>query len=399
MCSVDEGDVNDEGYGFCFPGCDTLGCLDGEVCDISGLCVEQMVFPQQLLTRTLGTFAVTDEVFEEVVFDVPDDALSISFTLESSNPVDAGASVIELLGPTGEALYDGFNPITSPMKYVDARGTPIGFIYPNAPSLNLTPGQYTLVVGAYGPDDITVHLHVKSGPSPTQERVPMTFWFMLNSYLNAELARNDPTFQAAVSKMVSIYASAGIDIAPIVYRDVPEPLASEFVAFDYVETPIEEVIGQVLGQRPASGTHMFFNDQLFDSEGSILYGISAGLPGPPAVNDTAALGVFVALDTHDVGSGQLDALELGATMSHELGHYFGLFHISEATGDSHDPLSDTAECSASRDVDGSGELSGGECGEAAATNMMFWTSDEQFTQDQISPAQRWVLHRNPAIAE
>ena len=132
----------------------------------------------------------------------------------------------------------------------------------------------------------------------------------------------------------------------------------------------------------------------------MLYGVSAGLPGPPAVNDTTTLGVFVALDIHTSDStGDLDSAELAATIGHELGHYLGLFHTSEYDGSSHDPLRDTAECSGGRDTDRDGEVSGAECGAAAATNMMFWTSAEGFTQDQISAEQSWVLHRNPAISE
>ncbi len=394
VCTVDEGDANPQGYGFCLPGCQVLACPSDRVCDISGLCLEQMSFPQQITTRTLGPFAVNDTMFESITIDVPDDALSFGVTFESDNPGEGSPAVIQLLGPTGETIYDAFNPLQSSMIYFDGSFSPTGFIYPNAPSLNLSPGTYILTFGAYAPANVTAHLHIKSGPTPGQERMPTTFWFLDNSYFDAEQARNDPDFQAAVNKMKNIYAAVGIDVAPIEYRDVDEDLAIEFAAFNSDEYSIEAVIGAAIGPAPAAGVHMLFNDQLFTGDGGALYGVSAGLPGPPALNDTAALGVFVALETHEV-NGQLDAVELGATMSHELGHYLGLFHISEADGSSHDPLNDTVECV---DSNGDGTISGVECG-ASATNMMFWTSDPDYTQDQISPAQSWVIHRNPAIFE
>lgn len=398
ICSVDEGDSNDQGYGFCLPSCDFLDCAEGDVCDVSGTCVEDIFIAQRITTSTLGTFAVTDEDFASVVFDIPDDALSFGLTFDSDNRIEGVSTVIQLLGPNGNVIYDAFNPIASSMKFFDGEGSPTSFIYPNAPSLNLTPGQYTLEFAAYAPANVKVDLHIKSGSEPVLETLPMTFWFLGNSYYSASTAETDPFFQLAVAEMTSIYANAGISLDPIVYRDADEEVALAYSAFDIELTSISEVILETLGQDRSPGAHMVFNDQLFLGDGGVLYGVSAGLPGPPSLNDTATLGVFVALDVHVTDEG-LDSTELGATMAHELGHYLGLFHISEADGTSHDPLSDTAECYDSDDTDGSGSLDGDECGGAAATNMMFWTSAENFTQDQISPAQSWVLHRNPAMFE
>ena len=109
------------------------------------------------------------------------------------------------------------------------------------------------------------------------------------------------------------------------------------------------------------------------------------------------LGVLVGLDIHFYEEGGLDTVELAATMAHELGHYLGLFHISESDGASHDPLADTPECYIASDADASGSLSADECGEPSARNVMFWTSAYGYDQDQLSTAQEWVLQRNPAI--
>ena len=399
VCAIPEEDANEQGYGTCIPSCESVSCGRGELCDVSGLCIiDENYGAQSIETRTLGTSFVGPSMTETVSFVISEEGLSFGLTLISDNPLLGVPTVLTLTGPNGVTLFDVFNPLDSPMQFFNANGSPSAFIYPNAPSLGLIPGRYTVEFGAFDLANVTAVLHIKSGSVPVKEKLPLTFWFFDNAYLRANQARVDPVFQEAVSKMTAIYASAGIDVSEITYRDVPEGLDSEYIAFDVDRTSIERAITRAQAGDTTAGAHVFFNEQLITSDGSPLYGISAGLPGPPAVNDTQALGVFVALDTHYDGT-SIDATELASTIGHELGHYLGLYHVSEADGTSHDPLQDTPECYASDDTDRSGDLSGAECGEGAATNMMFWTSDEQYEQSKISPEQIWVLRRNPAVFE
>lgn len=399
VCSVEAGGANAQGYGFCLPRCEHLPCEEGYTCDVTGYCVEAQQTAQQIRSEVLGTFSVTGTRFEEVTFTVPANTLSFGVTLESEDADSSYPAVVSLQGPNKKALYDLFNPLDSAMRYSSPSISPTGFIYPNSPALNLSPGEYTLSVGASKRANVKVTLHIKSGSPVAQERLPLTLWFLDNSYYRAEDARADPAFQRAVARMQTIYMNAGILIDEVNYRNVSGTVASEYGVFDPAKVPVGRVIGLALEGEETSGANIFFNDQLLQDNGSVLYGISAGLPGPPALNDSPTLGVFVALDIHFPQEDLLDEEELAATMAHELGHYLGLFHLSEADGSAHDPLRDTAECHGSRDTDRSGTLSGQECGAAAATNLMFWTPAKGFMQDRISDEQRWVIHRNPVVSE
>ncbi len=402
VCSADDGIANEDGYGVCFPHCEFTGCEDGTTCDVSGFCVESQVNePQEVLTTNLGVYDLNNQYYQTLEFDIPEDAVSFAITMVSENGVTV-PSLDGLYGPTGRTIFNIYDPLQSAMKFFGSEGTPLGFVYPNTPALNVNSGTYTMEVSAYSSSQVTIYLHVKKGSVPQMEKMPLTMWFMYNDYLDATTAQTDPKFQQAVSEMRAIYASAGIDISPIQYRDVHEDIRYDYASVVLDDsTSVEGMISAAFAMEstPVEGANLLFNDQLFLEDGGVLYGISAGLPGPVGVNNTQTLGVFVALDTHADQNGELDASELGSTMGHELGHYLGLYHVSEADGSSHDPLNDTPECGASRDANRDGILSGDECDDAAASNMMFWTSSEFHTQNQLSAAQGWVLHRNPVITQ
>lgn len=128
-----------------------------------------------------------------------------------------------------------------------------------------------------------------------------------------------------------------------------------------------------------------------------LYGFAAGVPGPIAVPETSGSGVIVSVDTHLLGDFvTLDTDEMGATITHELGHQLGLFHTTEADGSDHDVLSDTPECPLSRDSDRDGTLTASECDGYGGRHVMFWTS-APFTQTTWSSQQQSVLTRSPAV--
>ena len=395
ICSTESGFTNSSGYGLCIPSCDVTGCDAGQYCDVSGACQEETFgTDQQLTSQVLGSVALDDTHISLIEFTIPENTLSFALTVEAVNSLDREVDIIGLVAPSGEYIYAYDDPINGLMKYNRSFSSVRAIGYPNAPSLRVVPGDYG--VDLYSPQggEFEVTLHLKTGASPRQGRFPLTFWFANNPYFDAATARNDPGFQQAVEQMKQIYASAGIEIAPIEYRDAAEPAASLHSVFTYGDTPLATVLAELIGDAPPQGFHMVLNDQALASGGGALYGISGGLPGPVGVNQAPTLGVLVGMDLHVLESGALNVSELGSTMGHELGHYLGLFHISERDGLAHDPLDDTPQC---LDADGDGLVSGAECSPDGGSNMMYWTTDLDFTHNQLSPAQKWVLMRNPGV--
>lgn len=395
-CSSDVSVSNDEGYGFCIPSCEYSGCEAGEYCDVTGFCEEETVEANTYVeTTSLGVYELSSTTYYTLDFDIPSDASSFTITLDSDGALGA---IDRLRGPNGESLYDYSDPLSSQMKYGDGSDNPFSLIYPNAPSLNLPPGNYEVEVAAYGDANVEVLLHIKRGDPPRAGALPLTLWFTSNAYLDAATAQTDPDFQAAVARMQDIYLSANIDLSPITYRDIAEPAASLYTIADLGTATEGQIITESFGGEQPSGANIVFVEQFLTEDGDSLYGVSAGLPGPPPSNGSTTLGVLVGLDIHYYEEGGMDVVEMAATMGHELGHYLGLYHVSEADGSSHDPLADTPECTIASDTDGSESLSAEECGEAIGSYMMFWTSAYGvYDQDRISTGQEWVLQRNPAI--
>jgi hypothetical protein len=115
---------------------------------------------------------------------------------------------------------------------------------------------------------------------------------------------------------------------------------------------------------------------------------AGGIPGPPAMHGTAGSGIAVAVDMMMGNPGAF-----GRTLAHELAHYLGLFHVSEADGSVLDNLADTPECRAARDLAGNG-LDREDCAEHGADNLMFWAKAPGIV---LTEQQRAVLRANPIL--
>ncbi len=93
------------------------------------------------------------------------------------------------------------------------------------------------------------------------------------------------------------------------------------------------------------GLHLVWTQQVTIG-GTTVWGNAAWIPGLPNTPQRWLSGVVI-----DVASGFPAAAD-GMTMVHELGHFLGLFHTTEANLTTHDPLADTAECTAMPCPDG-----------------------------------------------
>ncbi|TGM51991.1 hypothetical protein EHQ91_16375 [Leptospira biflexa] len=146
--------------------------------------------------------------------------------------------------------------------------------------------------------------------------------------------------------------------------------------------------------------------------GGVL-GVSGGIPGPATLLGTKQSGIAVFVDAHRLftNSGDLltfdEQMLLGETLSHEAGHFLGLWHVTEATGDNgsianKDPLRDTPTCHISNDFNFNGVMDLNEClggggSDSGGKNMMFWSGAVGFTQGDITAEQGWILRLNPLV--
>ncbi len=133
------------------------------------------------------------------------------------------------------------------------------------------------------------------------------------------------------------------------------------------------------------------------SDAARIVAVSSGVPGPIGLHGTPASGVVLSVTSHVRPGPALDTAWLGETIAHELGHFVGLGHTTEARGDAHDALGDTPECDATHDADDDGFVDADECAADGGDNLMFWGGSDAMDQHALSPSQRRVFAASPAI--
>jgi len=402
-CTSDVGIRTDDGYGVCIPRCEAYGCWPGTTCDPrGGMCVdstgpgpgpggppgEVVVTTSTLIEAGMGP---NPHEFREVTVNVEPGTLSFAIAA-SPSPLSGEAVPVAIRAPNGQYLWDVFDPFASSFSVAYFEGRH-GIMFPNTPRLTLAPGAYTFTYGSMPAAQVRLDLITKRGPGDLAGgQLPVIFWFARQGYANAQSAQTDPVFQEAVQVFQQIYAQAGIQLGPFTYLDLHEPQATRFAVV--AEGDLPEMFALPQGSTH-EGLHFVMIDHFIMPGGGVLLGISGGIPGPPAVGGVPRGSVAVGLASYMGGAGTPGGL--GETMAHEGGHYLGLFHTTEANGQSFDPLPDTPECPAStRDLDGDGYVNPDECVGFGSTNLMFWSASDQL-QRELTPNQTWVLLRNPSV--
>jgi len=253
---------------------------------------------------------------------------------------------------------------------------------PNAPGITLFPGPMSFVVRGFRVDpnnpgntldssaEVRVRVHAKRlNPIPEHGVIDLNLYFTGAQGLRAESARRDPDFIALLETVASIYSQANIEVGQLTWQDI-DP------SFQIIESvapggDLDALFKTSAGQ-PNQAINVFFVDQIFaetDTTLGTIAGVSGGIPGAFNLRGTNQSGIAVALQPIE-GNRSTPAL----TMAHELGHFLGLFHTTEANPPTaQDALPDTP----------AGDRS----------FLMFWTGEGT----RLSPSQIQVMRSNPWI--
>jgi hypothetical protein len=181
--------------------------------------------------------------------------------------------------------------------------------------------------------DVVAAMRTEAGVDVTH-LLDLNFVYLPGIPLTSEIAQAMPEFDELLALSDEVLAPLGIQIGAVTHRDLNRPEFSTISSW--------EEAGEMFRTSATVGRHRALNVYCVSwFDGSLLNvaGLSGGVPGA-ATNGTRDSGI--ALRILDTFPQYLDFYAL--FVGHEVGHYLGLYHTTEANLLREDPLSDTPRC-------------------------------------------------------
>jgi hypothetical protein len=288
---------------------------------------------------------VADPLSEEITFDVRHPDVGLTVRAEAVDGSEAWISV-ELISPDGQVLSahdDEFPPVASEIQ--SGRGT-AQMPSTDRPGSKLASGEYRVRVRAlpppWDPDaDVSAVVDVVAAfrgevAVHLQHRLDLNFVYLPESTLSTEIATTNPHFARLLKTIDEALAPAGIRIGEITHTDLDRPEFSVVATWD--EAGEMFLTSADFPERRALNVYCLKG---FEAPLNPVVGLSGGIPGPP-YNGTPDSGIAMRMEPFLRCPTCLEAY--GSLFAHEIGHYLGLYHTSEARLEHWDPISDTPEC-------------------------------------------------------
>ncbi|MGQ0722001.1 MAG: T9SS type A sorting domain-containing protein [Candidatus Eiseniibacteriota bacterium] len=272
---------------------------------------------------------------------------TVGLMIRADAPNDRFRIAVELLGPDGSLLACEACPDAPAVGEVrEGRGTT------QMPSTDragweLEPGRYSFRVRATpaldGPledgtvVDVTATLRSDAGVV-VQRFLDLHFVFLPGCGLTTEIAETAPEFAGMLDVIDEAIAPTGIRLGRVTQRNWNRP------GFSFIST--WDQAGRLFRSSATLGLPRAMNVYCvagFEAPLIPAVGLSGGIPGP-STNGTPDSGILVRTSPLFTCNDCLPAF--GSLFAHEIGHYLGLYHTTEANLARADPFGDTPRCEA-----------------------------------------------------
>jgi hypothetical protein len=339
-------------------------------------------------TQKFGTHTVGDVIS----FDVPAGTGSISIFSQSTGATTdsivfrnttIGNTVVptSLKDPGGNLVYDdSANPPADPsgqIAFYGAESVSTGVItLPNtsryvhqvASQGGLAPGTWQFVVNDFALECLNtsgcsggsnaghydIQVLTKPGVAASTGTIAASL-YLVGGSLTAATAVSDPALARMVRTLGQIYAGAGLCLGSVTAFDVPGWARTKYGSGLAVDdtSPCSDLDQMFTLSAPGNQLNLFLVNDLVATHqgGATLVGVDGTIPGPSTTGGTIHSGAAVSsADLSTLGCGatidfrNCGADEVAYIAAHEGGHWMGLYHTTEMTGDSFDPVGDTPTC-------------------------------------------------------
>jgi hypothetical protein len=286
-----------------------------------------------------------DSVSEEIPLSVS--AETVGITIRADSGSREHSIFVELFGPGGEVLACAECPDAPAVGDSQEGSGTTQMPSTDRPGWELSPGAYSFRVRATpipeaGPRakvvvDVTATL--RSDIAVEVERfVDLNFVYLPGSSLSEEIAASSPQFATFLERFDQWMAPTGIRAGRVTHRDLDRPEFSFVDGWEEAGRMFRSTSREV--GRPRTLNVYCVQGFVWDPPLPVI-GLSGGIPGP-VFNGTRDSGIALRTSPFFSCNDCVDAF--AELFAHEIGHYLGFYHTTEANWQEADPLSDTPRC-------------------------------------------------------